>query len=169
MLLWYFSFTFEFIKQLSEVFIMDINQLWICVILTYFGASMYVLTRNLNSCVDFMKKNRQITKTKKKEAYFKISMCSFVYAFIIIISFILFFRRDIPPIYTLLDVYKYSFVFVAPACFMVILVFYAVYYFESITGKVNVIRNADYKLRKEVLGVFEVLLVTSFLGTLLIK
>lgn len=52
---------------------------------------------------------------------------------------------------------------------MVILVFYAVYYFESITGKVNVIRNADYKLRKEVLGVFEVLLVTSFLGTLLIK
>lgn len=80
---------------------------------------MWVLTRNLNSCVDFMKKN--------------------------------------------------SFVFVAPACFMVILVFYAVYYFESITGKVNVIRNAEYKSRKVVLGVFEVLLVTSFLGTLLIK
>lgn len=151
-----------------EVFIMDITQLWICVILTYFGASMYVLTRNLNSCVDFMKKNRQITKTKKKEAYFKISMCSFVYAFIII-SFILFFRRDIPPIYTLLDVYKYSFVFVAPACFMVILVFYAVYYFESISGKISLIRSVEYKLRKVVLSVFEVLLVTSFLGTLLIK
>lgn len=166
--LWYFSFYFEFIKQLREGVSMDINQLWICVILTCFGASMWVLTRNLNSCVDFMKKNRQITKTKKKETYFKISMCSFVYAFVII-SFILFFRRDIPPIYTLLDVYKYSFVFVAPACFMVILVFYAVYYFESITGKVNVIRNAEYKSRKVVLGVFEVLLVTSFLGTLLIK
>ena len=166
--LWYFSFYFEFIKQLREGVSMDINQLWICVILTYFAASMYVLTRNLNSCVDFRKKNRQITKTKKKEAYFKISMCSFVYAFIII-SFILFFRRDIPPIYTLLDVYKYSFVFVASACFMVILVFYAVYYFESITGKVNVIRNAEYKLREVVLGVFEVLLVTSFIGTLLIK
>lgn len=166
--LWYFSFYFKFTKQLMEVFIMDINQLWICVILTYFGASMCVLTRNLNSCVDFMTKNRQITKTKKKEEYFKISMCSFVYAFIII-SFILFFRRNIPPIYTLLDVYKYSFVFVAPACFMVILVFYAVYYFESITGKVNVIRNAEYKSRKVVLGVFEVLLVTSFIGTLLIK
>ena len=147
---------------------MDINQLWICVILTYFGVSMLVLTRNLNSCVDFMKKNRQITKTKKKEAYFKISMCSFVYAFIVI-SFILFFRRDIPPIYTLLDVYKYIFVFVAPVCFMVILVFYAVYYFESISGKISIIRNADYKLRKVVLGVFEVLLVTSFIGTLLIK
>lgn len=50
-----------------EVFIMDINQLWICVILTYFGAAMYVLTRNLNSCVDFMKKNRQITKKKKEK------------------------------------------------------------------------------------------------------
>ena len=166
--LWYFSFYFEFIKQLMEVFIMDINQLWICVILTYCGAAMYVLTRNLNSCVDFMKKNRQITKKKKKEAYFKISMCSSVYAFVII-SFILFFRRDIPPIYTLLDVYKYSFVFVAPACFMVILVFYAVYYFESISGKISLIRNAEYKQRKVVLGVFEVLLVTSFIGTLLIK
>lgn len=166
--LWYFSFYFKFTKQLMEVFIMNINQLWVCVILTYFGVSMYVLTRNLNSCVDFMKKNRQITKTKKKEAYSKISVCSFVYAFIII-SFILFFRRDIPPIYTLLDVYKYSFVFVAPACFMVILVFYAVYYFESITGKVSLIRNVEYKLRKVVLGVFEVLLVISFIGTLLIK
>lgn len=95
-------------------------------------------------------------------------MCSFVYAFIII-SFILFFRRDIHPIYTLLDVYKYSFVFVAPACFMVILVFYAVYYFESISGKISLIRSVEYKLRKVVLSVFEVLLVTSFLGTLLIK
>lgn len=166
--LWYFSFYFEFIKQLREGVSMNINQLWICVILTYFGASMWVLTRNLNSCVDFMKKNRQITKTKKKEAYFKISMCSFVYAFIII-SFILFFRRDIPPIYTFLDLYKYSFVFVAPVCFMVILVFYAVYYFESISGKISLIRNVEYKLRKVVLGVFEVLLVTSFIGTLLIK
>lgn len=166
--LWYFSFYFEFIKQLREGVSMDINQLWICVILTYFGASMWVLTRNLNSCVYFMKKNRQITKTNKKEAYFKISMCSFVYAFIII-SFILFFRRDIPPIYTLLDVYKYSFVFVAPASFMVILVFYAVSYFESISGKISLIRNAEYKSRKVVLGVFEVLLVTSFIGTLLIK
>ena len=147
---------------------MDINQLWICVILTYFGASMFVLTRNLNSCVDFMKKNGQITKTKKKEMYCKISLCSIVYAFLII-SFILFFRRDIPPIYTLLDVYKYSFVFVAPACFMVILVCYAVSYIESITDKVSVIRNAEYKLRKVVLSVFEVLLVTSFIGTLLIK
>lgn len=166
--LWYFSFYFEFIKQLREGVSMDINQLWICVILIYFGASMYVLTRNLNSCVDFMKKNRQITKTKKKEAYFKISMCRFVYAFIVI-SFILFFRRDILHIYTLLDLYKYSFVFVAPVCFMVILVFYAVYYFESISGKISLIRNVDYKLRKVVLGVFEVLLVTSFIGTLLIK
>lgn len=129
---------------------------------------MYVLTRKLNNCIDFMKKNRQITKTKKKEAYFKISMCSFVYAFVII-SFILFFKRDIPPILYLLDVYKYSFVFVAPVCFMVILVFYAVYYFESISGKISLIRSVEYKLRKVVLSVFEVLLVTSFLGTLLIK
>ena len=147
---------------------MDINQIWICVTLTAFMISIIYLAGNIISCMHFLRRNNQITKTKKKELSFKITLCSFVYAFIII-SFILFFRRDIPSIYTLLDVYKYSFVFVAPACFMVILVFYAVYYFESITGKVNVIRNADYKLRKEVLGVFEVLLVTSFLGTLLIK
>lgn len=129
---------------------------------------MYVLTRNLNSCVDFMKKNRQITKTKKKETYFKISMCSLVYAFIVIF-FILFFRRDIPLIYTLLDVYKYSFVFVAPASFMVILTCYVVSYVEGISGKVSIIRNSDYKRRRVVLSVFEVLLVTSFIGTLLIK
>lgn len=125
--------------------------------------------KKLNSCIEYVNGNNQINETKKKEVYCKISLCSIVYAFLVIFFVLLFFRRDIPPIYTLLDVYKYSFVFVAPACFMVILAFYAVYYFESITGKVSIIRNSEYKSRKVVLGVFEVLLVTSFIGTLLIK
>lgn len=73
------------------------------------------------------------------------------------------------PVYTILDFFKSSFVFVAPVCFMAILSCYVLSYAESISGRVKVIRKSEYKLRKVVLSVLEVLLVTLFLGALLIK
>lgn len=147
---------------------MNINHIWICIILTFFGASMSHLTSNLSSCTKFLQKNNQIMETKKNEIYFRINLCSFIYAFIVIF-FVLLFKREMQPVYTILDLYKCSFVFVAPVSFMVILMSYALYYVESISGKVNIVSNSEYKLRKVVLSVFEVLLVTSFFGTLLIK
>ena len=147
---------------------MDINQIWICVILTAFMISIIYLAGNIISCMHFISRNNKISKLRKKELSFKLTLCSFVYDFIVMF-FILFFKRDMQPVYTILDFFKSSFVFVAPVCFMAILACYVLYYAESISGRVRVVRKSEYKLRKEVLGVFEVLLVTSFLGTLLIK
>lgn len=120
------------------------------------------------SCVHFLRSNNQISKTKKKELSFKLILCSFVYDFIVMF-FILFFKRDMQPVYTILDFFKSSFVFVAPVCFMAILSCYVLSYAESISGRVKVIRKSEYKFRWEVLSVLEVLLVTSFIGALLIK
>lgn len=147
---------------------MDINQIWICVILTAFMILLIYLVGNISSCVHFLRRNNQLSKTKKNELSFKITLCSFVYDFIVMF-FLLFFKRDMQPVYTILDFFKSSFVFVAPVCFMAILACYVLCYAESISGRVRVVRKSEYKLRKVVLGVFEVLLVTSFIGTLLIK
>ena len=147
---------------------MDINQIWICVILTAFMISILYLSSNILSCIHFLRWDNRISKTKKKELSFKIILCSFVYDFIVMF-FILFFKRDMQPIYTILDFFKSSFVFVAPVCFMAILACYVLSYVESISGRVRVVCKSEYKFRWEVLCVLEVLLVTSFLGTLLIK
>ena len=147
---------------------MDINQIWICVTLTAFMISIIYLAGNIISCMHFLMRNNQIFKAKKKELSFKITLCSFVYDFIVMF-FILFFKRDMQPVYTILDFFKSSFVFVAPVCFMAILSCYVLSYAESISGRVRVVRKSEYKFRWEVLSVLEVLLVTSFLGTLLLK
>ena len=147
---------------------MNINQIWICVTLTAFMISIINLAGNIISCMHFLRRNNQISKTKKKELSFKIILCSFVYDFIVMF-FILFFKRDMQPVYTILDFFKSSFVFVAPVCFMAILACYVLYYAESISGRVRVVRKSEYKFRWEVLSVIEVVLVTSFLGALLIK
>ena len=148
---------------------MDINQIWICGTLTAFMISIIYLVVNIISCVHFLRRNNnKISKTKKKELSFKLTLCSFVYDFIVMF-FLLFFKRDMQPVYTILDFFKSSFVFVAPVCFMAILACYVLYYTESISGRVRVVRKSEYKFRWEVLSVLEVLLVTSFLGTLLVK
>lgn len=147
---------------------MDINQIWICVTLVFFMISILYLSSNILSCIHFLRWDNRISKTKKKELSFRITLCSFVYNFIVIF-FILFFKRDMQPIYTVLDLFKSSFVFIAPACFMVMLACYVLYYTESISGRVRVVCKSEYKFRWEVLSVLEVLLVTSFLGALLIK
>lgn len=147
---------------------MDINQIWICVTLAFFMISILYLSSNILSCIHFLRWDNRISKTKKKELSFRITLCSFVYDFIVIF-FILFFKRDMQPIYTVLDLFKSSFVFIAPACFMAMLACYVLSYVESISGRVRVVRKSEYKFRWEVLSVLEVLLVTSFLGALLIK
>ena len=147
---------------------MDINQIWICVTLAFFMISILYLSSNILSCIHFIRWDNRISKTKKKELSFRITLCSFVYNFIVIF-FILFFKRDMQPIYTVLDLFKSSFVFIAPACFMAMLACYVLSYVESISGRVRVVCKSEYKFRCEVLCVLEVLLVTSFLGTLLIK
>ena len=147
---------------------MDINQIWICVTLAFFMISILYLSSNILSCIHFLRWDNRISKTKKKELSFRITLCSFVYDFIVIF-FILFFKRDMQPIYTVLDLFKSSFVFIAPACFMAMLACYVLSYVESISGRVRVGCKSEYKFRWEVLCVLEVLLVTSFLGTLLIK
>ena len=147
---------------------MDINQIWIYVILTAFIISIIYLAGNITSCMHFLRRNNKISKTKKKELSFKITLCSFIYDFIVMF-FILFFKRDMQPVYTILDFFKSSFVFVAPVCFMAILECYVLYYTKSISGRVRVVRKSEYKFRWEVLSALEVLLVTSFLGALLIK
>lgn len=147
---------------------MDINQIWICVTLAFFMISILYLSSNILSCIHFLRWDNRISKTKKKELSFRITLCSFVYDFIVIF-FILFFKRDMQPIYTVLDLFKSSFVFIAPACFMAMLACYVLSYVESISGRVRVVCKSEYKFRWEVLCVLEVLLVTSFLGTLLIK
>lgn len=147
---------------------MDINQIWICVTLTAFMISIIYLAGNIISCMYFLRRNNQISKTKKKELSFRITLCGFVYDFIVMF-FILFFKRDMQPVYTILDFFKSSFVFVAPVCFMSILVCYVLYYAESISGRARVVRKSEYKFRWEVLSVLEVLLVTLFLGALFIK
>lgn len=73
---------------------MDINQIWICVILTAFMISIIYLAGNIISCMHFLRRNNKISKTKKKELSFKITLCSFVYDFIVMF-FILFFKREI--------------------------------------------------------------------------
>ena len=95
---------------------MDINQIWICVILTAFMISLIYLAGNIISCVHFLRRNDKISKTKKKELSFRIALCSFVYDFIVMF-FLLFFKRDMQPVYEILDFFKSSFVFVAPVCF----------------------------------------------------
>ena len=147
---------------------MDINQIWICVTLAFFMISILYLSSNILSCIHFLRWDNRISKTKKKELSFRITLCSFVYDFIVIF-FLLFFKRDMQPIYTVLDLFKSSFVFIAPASFMTILACYVLSYVESISGRVRVVCKSEYKFRWEVLCVLEVLLVTSFLGTLLIK
>lgn len=147
---------------------MDINQIWICVTLVFFMISILYLSSNILSCIHFLRWDNRISKTKKKELSFRITLCSFVYNFIVIF-FILFFKRDMQPIYTVLDLFKSSFVFIAPACFMAMLTCYVLSYVESISGRVRVVCKSEYKFRWEELCVLEVLLVTSFLGTLLIK
>lgn len=147
---------------------MDINQIWICVTLAFFMISILYLSSNILSCIHFLRWDNRISKAKKKELSFRITLCSFVYDFIVIF-FILFFKRDMQPIYTVLDLFKSSFVFIAPACFMAMLACYVLSYVESISGRVRVVCKSEYKFRWEVLCVLEVLLVTSFLGTLLIK
>ena len=147
---------------------MDINQIWICVTLVFFMISILYLSSNILSCIHFLRWDNRISKTKKKELSFRITLCSFVYDFIVIF-FILFFKRDMQPIYTVLDLFKSSFVFIAPACFMAMMACYVLSYVESISGRVRVVCKSEYKFRWEVLCVLEVLLVTSFLGTLLIK
>lgn len=147
---------------------MDINQIWICVTLAFFMISILYLSSNILSCIHFLQWDNRISKTKKKELYFRITLCSFVYDFIVIF-FILFFKRDMQPIYTVLDLFKSSFVFIAPACFMAMMACYVLSYVESISGRVRVVCKSEYKFRWEVLCVLEVLLVTSFLGTLLIE
>lgn len=147
---------------------MDINQIWICVTLAFFMISILYLSSNILSCIHFLLWDNRISKTKKKELSFRITLCSFVYDFIVIF-FILFFKMDMQPIYTVLDLFKSSFVFIAPACFMAMLACYVLYYTESISGRVRVVCKSEYKFRWEVLSVLEVLLVTSFLGALLIK
>lgn len=147
---------------------MDINQIWICVTLAFFMISILYLSSNILSCIHFLRWDNRISKTKKKELSFRITLCSFVYDFIVIF-FILFFKRDMQPIYTVLDLFKSSFVFIAPACFMAMMACYVLSYVESISGRVRVVCKSEYKFRWEVLCVLEVLLVTSFLGTLLIK
>lgn len=147
---------------------MDINQIWICVTLAFFMISILYLSSNILSCIHFLRWDNRISKTKKKELSFRITLCSFVYDFIVIF-FILFFKRDMQPIYTVLDLFKSSFVFIAPACFMAMMACYVLSYVESISGRVRVVCKSEYKFRWEVLCVLEVLLVTSFLGTLLIE
>lgn len=45
---------------------MDINQIWICVILTAFMISIIYLAGNIISCMHFISRNNKISKLRRK-------------------------------------------------------------------------------------------------------
>ena len=126
----------------------------------------YLIFEKKKCSIGYVRFNRDITSTSGKNIAFKLNALEAVYVFVVLL-FLLAFKREIAPIYNLLDFYRASFVFVAPVSLMVILSYYILSYAEQVTGQYKAISSKEYKIRRIIFNVTAMLLVLSFFGILL--
>ena len=143
-----------------------IDSIWKSFVLFCFGFSLSNLRKKLKCSIGYVRFNRDITSTIGKNIAFKLNALEAVYIFVVLL-FLLAFKREIAPIYNLLDFYRASFVFVAPVSLMVILSYYILTYAEQVTGQYKAISSKEYKIRRIIFNVTAMLLVLSFFGILL--